>query len=70
MRFTKWGKRKGRQSDGNLSIDEDTMMIPSEDQQHTVKVGRLSAVNPPFYTCIVRSCMNSSLCYSKSLTPA
>ena len=38
MKFTKWGKRKGRHGDGHLSLDDDTMAIPSEDHQHTVKV--------------------------------
>ena len=38
MKFTKWGKRKGRHGDGHLSLEDDTMTIPSEDHQHAVKV--------------------------------
>ena len=38
MRFTKWGKRRGRHGDGNMSLDDDAMTISTEDHQHTVKV--------------------------------
>ena len=43
MRFTKWGKRKGRHGDGQMPLDDDTMSIPTDDHQHTVKVSRMTS---------------------------